>query len=248
MPIILPCVLDNIYTEMAVQYVGFAPWAIWGALWVAYTVTWDGAYQIVSTSVTLSAIFLYVLRAYVAEVTPGFFCPDIQRYAFPNLEMAAIGCLFTYVVFFRIWYKLNVTYFQWLILGILFLTPAVVHVVMAEVAFWKVVLSAVYGILWAIITCPLLWTNHKNFAFLFNLPFFYTWYGPSILLRDDESKAIFERLRCVWLGATVWVIGFADCPRDFASRKKCLDDSRARSSAWSTWLWGASSVLSSKYG
>jgi len=225
MPIILPCVLDNIYTEMAVQYVGFAPWAIWGALWVAYTVTWDGAYSILSLSVTVSSVFLYALRSYVDEVVPGFFCPDITRWSFPNLEMAAIGCAATYLVFFRWYYKVHVTFFQWFMMAVFFLTPCIVHVVMAEVAFWKVALSAIYGIVWAILTCPLLWTNQKNFAYLFNLPFFYTWYGESILCRDEESRALFKRLR-----------------------QQCLDEARARPSRWPTWLWGASSVLSSRFG
>jgi hypothetical protein len=225
MTIILPCVLDNIYTEMAVQYVGFAPWAIWGALWVAYTVTWDGAYYLTSVSITCSSVFLYVLRAYIDEVVPGYFCPDITRWGFPNLEMAAIGSLFVYVVFFRWYYKMNVTYFQWFILAVVFLTPAIVHVTMAEVAFWKVALSAVYGIAWALLTCPFLWTAPNNFAYLFNLPFFYGWFGESILLRTDESRALFKRLR-----------------------QECLDEERAHSSRLSTWLWGASSVLSSKFG
>jgi hypothetical protein len=224
MTVIIPCVVDNIYTEMAVQYVGFAPWAIWGALWVAYTVTWDGAWQMVSMGVTLSTLPLYVMRFYIADETPGFFCPDIGRVSFPNMEMAAIGAAVVYVLFFRRYYKMVVTYFQWLLLGLFFLVPAIVHVYWADVDFWKVALSIAYGMVVSALTCPLLWTNQKSFAYLFTLPYFWSWYGPSILLRDAESKALYERLR--------------------AWRQKQYEEQQP----WYTWLQGAFSVLSSRSG
>jgi hypothetical protein len=224
MVLMIPCDVHNIYTEMAVQFVGLAPWAIWGALWVAYTVTWDGAWQMVSFSVTLTTLPLYMFRAYIQDVTPGYFCPDIGRVSFPNLEMAALASAFTYLVFFRWYYKVGVTWFQWLLLGIFFLLPAIVHVHMADVAFWKVALSAVYGILASLLVCPMLWTNQKSFAYLFTLPYFWAWYRPSILLRDDESQEIYRRMK--------------------AWRQKESEFSPP----WFSWLWEASSVLSSRFG
>jgi len=224
MVLMIPCDVSNIYTEMAVQYVGFAPWAIWGALWVAYTVTWDGAWQLVNVAVTAITVPLYMVRFYVGDVEPGFFCPDIERASFPNMEMAAIGATVVYCIFFRWYYKMPVTYFQWLLLALFFLLPAIVHVSVADMDFWKVVLSIVYGMVLAAMTCPLLWTNQKSFAHLFTLPFFWRWYGPSILLRDAESKALYERLR--------------------AWRQKEYE----RQQALPSWFSGLFSVLLSRFG
>jgi len=190
----IPCVVDNIYTDMAVSYIEFAPWAIWGALWVAYAVTFDGAFWIVSMSVTLSSAPLYVFQVYIDDVRPGFFCPNIERWSFPNMEVAAVTSLFVFVIFFRWYYKMPVTYFQWFVLGVVFLTPAIVHVAIAETDFWKVAVSVAYGAVSALIICPLLWTNQMTFAYLFTLPYFWTWFRRSILLRDERSRKLYKRL------------------------------------------------------
>jgi hypothetical protein len=196
MAVIIPCMVDNIYTEMGMTYIQFAPWAIWGALWVAYVVTFEGAFWIVSMSVTLSSAPLYVFQAYVDDVRPGFFCPNIERWSFPNMELAAISSAFVFLVFFRWYYKIRVTYFQWFIMGLFFLLPAIFHVTVADTDFWKVAISIGYGIASAVILCPLLWTNQIAFAYLFNLPYFWTWFKvESILCRDAASLDLSKRLR-----------------------------------------------------
>jgi len=192
---VIPCIVDNGPQALLTSYIEFAPWVIWGALWVAYVVTFEGAFWIVSMSITLSSLPLYVFQVYIDDVHPGFFCPVIERWAFPNLEVAAVASFFVFAVFFRWYYKMAVTYFQWFMLGLFFLTPCIVHVAIAETDFWKVTLSAAYGIVSALVICPLLWTNQMAFAYLFNLPYFWTWFRVSILLRDDRSKEEFRRLR-----------------------------------------------------
>lgn len=193
--IVIPCIVDNAMQELLTSYIEFAPWAIWGALWVAYVVTFEGAFWIVSMSITLSSLPLYVFQVYIDDVHPGFFCPAVERWSFPNLEVAAVSSFFVFAIFFRWYYKMAVTYFQWFILGVFFLTPSIVHVAIAETDFWKVALSVAYGVVSALVICPILWTNQMTFAYLFTLPYFWTWFRQSILLRDDRSRAKYEELR-----------------------------------------------------
>jgi hypothetical protein len=195
MTVVIPCVVDNIWSDMAVNYVAFAPWAIWGALWVAYVVTREGAFWIVSMSVTFSSLPLYVAIVYFDDVRPGIFCPNIEQWSFPNMEIAAVSSFFVFVLFFRVYYKMPVTYFQWLLLGLFFLLPAIVHLAVAKIAFWKVAVSVAYGLGSAILICPLLWSNQRGFAYLFTLPYFWTWFELSILCRDGPSRNLYKRLR-----------------------------------------------------
>jgi hypothetical protein len=193
--VMVPVIPENYYYDLAVNYIAFAPWAIWGALWVAYLVSKDGAFWIISASLTFSSAPLYVALVYFNDVRPGLFLPSIERWSFPNMEIAAVSSFFVYVLFFRIYYKISVTYCQWLMLGLFFLLPPVVHLVAAQTEFWKVAISVGYGIGVALIVCPLLWTNQRVFAYLFTLPYFWTWFGPSILCRDEPSRTLYDRLR-----------------------------------------------------
>lgn len=56
-------------------------------------------------------------------------------------------------------------------------------------------ISVTYGILCAILISVLLWTNQKAFVYLFNMPYFWTWFEPSILIRDEKYRKEFARLR-----------------------------------------------------
>jgi hypothetical protein len=136
--IMVPMVPENAYYDMAVNYIAFAPWIIWGALWVAYVVTSEGAFWITSWGVTLSSVPLYLLLVYFDDVRPGLMFPVMERWSFPNLEIAAVSSFFIFVLFFRVYYKMRVSYFQWFFLGVFFLIPPVVHLVAAGTEFWKV--------------------------------------------------------------------------------------------------------------
>lgn len=227
MALIIPCDAANYYYSLAISYSHLIPWAITGALYVAYSYSGDGVFSIVSWALTFMLLPMYPMRAYFNDLFSDPFCGMFKTWAFPNMECATVAALLVYAVFFRWYYRVRISWFQWIVAALIILMPPVIMVVIAKLAWWKVLLSALWGVGFAFIICPIIWINQNGFAYLYNVPGFDGWYNESVLLRDAASVKRFRWLRSL--------------RREEAER-------RADSMRSAGYSWRPFSILSSKYG
>jgi hypothetical protein len=221
MATMIMCDYTAYYTSTAIGLVAYIPWIVSGVLWVWYMYSGDGAFSLLSYHIFLTSLPLYPAQFYFNDLRVDPFCDVFTHYAFPNGEIACMASVVVFVIFFRFWYKVPVSGLQWFVLVVLVAILPLVHINMAQLALWKAVVSALYGIVMAAVFCPILWTNQKGFAYLFSIPPFYSWYRESILFRDDQSLNLYRRLR------------------------KCNDE-RAQQSRSASYSSAAFSILSSK--
>lgn len=174
---------------------GLMPIAASIVLYAWYVYSHDGVFSVLSWFITLSSIPLYALQAYINDLEFDPFYAVVTKWAFPNLECVVMGSLVVFVVFFRYWYNVRISWLQCAILALLVAFPPIVHVWRANMAWWKAVVSFLIGVGMAVPFCPILWINQMGFAYLFNLHGSYSWYNESILLRDEESRLTYRRLR-----------------------------------------------------
>ena len=226
MPMI-PCDTGGYYYSLLISYAGLVPWAITGGIWIMHYLTGEGAFSLVSWIITFIMVPLYPAQQYFNDVRLDPFCSVISVWATPIVECCAVGSLLTFCIFFRWWYKVVRGWFPWLVIWILVLTPPIIHVGIAGTEWWKVLLSFVWGSGFVVAVCPIIWFGQNTFAYLFNLPVIWKWYGESILLRDEHSKKLFRTLRKRWL------------------RQQEQDAQSTPSAGYS---WALFSILSSKYG
>ena len=217
----IACDYTSFYESMAISSMSLFPWVVSGFLYAWYIYSYDGAFQMLSYFIFLTALPLYPAQIYFSDLRVDPFCDVFTHYAFPNLELSCLSSALVFIVFFRYWYKVPISWFQYFLLLVFITVPFFVHVHVAELALWKVAASSLYGILLAVAYCPILWTNQKGFAYLFSIYPFYTWYKESILFRDAATVNLYRRLR------------------------RCNDE-HAQQSRSASYSWGAFSILSSR--
>jgi hypothetical protein len=222
MATMIACDYTAFYTSMAINAMTWIPWVVSGLLYAWYIYSSDGAFQLLSYFTFLSSLPLYPAQTYFNDLRVDPFCNAFTHYVFPNMEISCLASVIVFIIFFRWWYKVSVSWFQYLLIVAFVALPLFIHVHVAGLSVWKVVASASWGGTLAIAYCPLLWTSQKSLAYLFSIYPFYTWYRESFLLRDDASLNVYRRLRR-------W------------------NDERAQQSRSASYSWGAFSILSSRH-
>ena len=192
--LMIQCNAANYIYSQVVGLVMLFPWVVTGAFYIGYAVTGDGAFSVLSWSLTFMLLPMYPVQLHAADVWTDPFCGDFQTYMFPNMTCAVVACVITYSLFFRWWYGVRISWFQWFIALVMLLGPPIALSVMGGVAWWKTVLSLLWGVVWALIVCPVLWINQRGFAYLFTIPGFHGYYKESVLLRDDASVNLYRSL------------------------------------------------------
>lgn len=215
--------LNGYWDSIALIYMGVMPWGVTFVFYAWYVYSGDGIFSALSWYNTFVTLSIIPVQAYFNDLQPDPYYTVVTHWAFPNLESVVVGLLLVYTVFFRYWYKVKITWFQCLILALLFVMPPFVHIWRGRLVAWKALISIAWGIGMGCAFCPILWINQMGFAYLFSAPPVHSWYSESIALRDARSRATYKRLK-------QWNDG-----RDSALQQR-------------TSSWGPFSILYSKYG